>query len=66
MTNKQRREAIKKLYREMNDCYAVIRTKKARLADLIAECQHDDTTRYADPSGGHDHAYHCNVCGKDW
>lgn len=37
-----------------------------KLTEIQAGCNHPDTYYQADPAGGSDSGYKCNVCGKEY
>lgn len=66
MTNKQRTKEIARLRAEHAAIRKHLQSKAREIDKAITECPHDETSRMADPSGGHDHAYTCKICGKEW
>lgn len=66
MTNKARKTCLQRLRLQHA---AVLKHAKAiatEINKILTECQHTETEQQADPSGGHDHAYTCLICGKEW
>ena len=66
MTPKQRKRALAKARAEIAAIRKHASAKREEILELINGCEHPQTTRTADPSGGHDHAYTCLICGKEW
>ena len=66
MDNVTRKKRLAKKRAEHAAIKKHLAAKLAEIVKLMKDCQHDDYTRTADPSGGHDHAYTCNTCGEEW
>lgn len=66
MKPETRKKRLMKLRGEYAAIQKHLKAKDAEIAKLRRECQHEYYHRQADPSGGHDHAYTCNICGKEW
>jgi hypothetical protein len=66
MTDDERMTILAKLRSDFSSAQRKCLMVKKSIAKIIAECPHNRQKRQADPSGGHDHAYTCLVCGKEW
>lgn len=66
MNNKTRKARLEKAKAEWYAIKKHLDVKCKEIDTLILECPHDEYTRTADPSGGHDHAYTCKTCSKEW
>lgn len=66
MKNSTRKALIAKKRAEYAAIKKHLQAKAADIDVLIKHCPHDNYSRQSDPSGGHDHAYTCKTCGKEW
>lgn len=66
MQNSTRKRLIAKKRAEHAAIRKHLVAKSKEIASLINDCPHNEQSRQSDPSGGHDHAYTCLTCGKEW
>lgn len=66
MNNRSRRERLLKLRVQYQAAMKHANSIKAEINKIVKDCPHTNQYRQNDPSGGHDHAYTCLTCGKEW